>query len=323
MSTRLDRMRLNCRLVTRVLGEHVFAATLDLGNRLPGELVRARMVCIPILISVTRDLIDRKMRSPAVARGPSINAIAASLDLPFETVRRNVQRMVELNWLAIGPGGGVSLPEPMPRALADWCVDLGRRLRRATATMETLGASDPGALGAGVCDNSCTLAALDLFLIMAGTSQHFQLRYTELFLVHFVCSASVVHLNDEAPGTAPFARVDTAPDPAQRIFVPMSDLARVLGISRSTIYRLVSDAAGADLLERRGNGVRASDRFLTSPAYIEALELIAGRTATLLTRVERHRCGMGCTALDHVLRRPRPWRQSEATAQHAQHAAMG
>lgn len=318
MSTRLDRMRLNCRLVTRVLGEEVFAAILDLGNRLPTELARARMVCIPILISVTRDLIDRKMRGTAVSRGPSINAIAASLDLPFETVRRNVQRMVDLRWVAIGPDGGVSLPDPMPRALAEWCIDLGCRLRRAARTMEVLGARDLGTLGVGTCDNSCTLAGLDLFLIMAGTSKHFQLRYSELFLIHFVCTASVAHLNGEPPGTAPFARAETVPDATQRIFVPMADLARALGISRSTVYRIASDAAHADLFERRGNGVRASDRFLTSPSYIEALELVAGRTATLLSRVERHRCGMGCTALDHVLRRPRPWRQISTLSNSAQ-----
>lgn len=318
MATRLDRMRLNCRLVTRVLGEEVFAATLDLGNRLPPQLARARMVCIPILISVTRDMIDRKMRGAVVARGPSINAIAASLDLPFETTRRNVQRMADLGWLAIGPGGGVALPAPMPRALAEWCIDLGRRLRRAAVKIAALGGGSTPSLDFMTCDNSCTLAALDLFLIMAGTSNHFGLRYTELLLVHFVCSVSVAHLNDQPRGTAPFARVDTVPDAAERAFVPMAELARLLGISRSTVYRLVSDAAQADLFERRGNGVRASDRFLASTRYVEALELVAGRTATLFSRVEQHRCGIGCTALDQVLRRPRPWRQSSTLSNSAQ-----
>jgi hypothetical protein len=317
MAPRLDRMRLNCRLVTRVLSEEVFAATLDLANRLPPQLARARMVCIPILISVTRDMIDRRMRAPAVARGPSINAIAASLDLPFETARRNVQRMADLGWLAIGDTSGVTLPASMPSALADWCVDLGRRLRRAAATMEALGAVDTASLKIATCDNSFALAALDLFLIMAGTSNHFGLRYTELLLVHFVCSASVAHLNEQPQGTTPFARVDTVPDATARAFVPMADVARLLGISRSTVYRLVSDAAQADLIERCGNGVRASDRFLASAEYVEALELVAGRTATLFSRVERHRCGIGCTALDQVLRRPRPWRQRAARVQHA------
>ncbi len=317
MSTRLDVMRLNCRLVTRVVAEQVFAATLDLGARLPPQLARARMVCIPILISVTRDLIDREMRGPAIARGPSINAIASSLELPFETVRRNVQKMVDIGWIAIAETGGVSLPSPMPATLADWCLDLSRRLRRAAATMEALGATDRGSLGSGTCDNSCVLAALDQFLVMASTSKHFDLRFTELFLIHLVCSASVAHLNNQPSGTTPFARADTIPHAEERAFVPLAELARMLGISRSTVYRIVSDPAYAHLFDRRGNGVRASDGFLTSATYVEALELVAGRTATLFSRVERHRCGRGCTALDHVLRRPRPWRQSPGVAQHA------
>lgn len=318
MPTRLDVMRLNCRLVTRVIGEEVFAATLDLGSRLPPELARARMVCLPVLISVTRDLIDREMRGLPVTRGPSINAIAASLDLPFETVRRNVQKMAELGWIEIGANGGVSLPVPMQADLAIWCVELGRRLRRAAATMEALGATDPGSLGAGTCDNSCILAALDLFLIMAGTSKHFDLRFAELLLIHFVCTTSVAHLNTRAEGTAPFARADTVPADEERAFVPLPDLARLLGVSRSTVYRIASDTAHADLLERRGNAVRGSDKFLTSTFYIEALELVAGRTATLFSRVERHRCGLGCTALDHVLGRPRPWRQISTLSDRAQ-----
>jgi hypothetical protein len=197
----------------------------------------------------------------------------------------------------------------MQADLSIWCVELGRRLRRAAATMEALGATDPGSLGAGTCDNSCILAALDLFLIMAGTSKHFELRFTDLLLIHFVCTTSVAHLNASPAGTAPFARADTAPAEDERAFIPLPDLARMLGVSRSTVYRIVSDPMHANVFERRGTGVRGSGAFLTSPSYIEALELVAGRTATLFSRVERHRCGLGCTALDHVLGRPRPWRQ--------------
>lgn len=302
-------MRLNCRLVTRVIGEEVFAATLDLGARLSPELSRARMVCIPVLVSVMREMIDREMRGLPASRGPSINALAASLDLPFETVRRNVQRMAELGWIELGATCGVSLSIPMRAELAIWCVELGGRLRRAAATMEVLGATDPGSLGAGTCDNSCILAGLDLFLIMAGTSKHFDQRFAELLLVHFVCTTSVVHLNAEPAGASPFARVDTVPSDDERAFVPLSDLARMLGVSRSTVYRIASDSADAGLLERRGSAVRGSASFLTSAPYIEALELVAARTATLFARVERHRCALGCTALDHVLGRPRPWRQ--------------
>lgn len=315
--TRLDMMRLNCRLVARVLAQQIFAATLDLGACLPPQLARARIVCIPILISVTRDMIDREMRHLPVARGPSINAIAASLDLPFETVRRNVQRLADQGWVTVAEAGGVSLPSPMPPDLAEWCIALGRRVRTAAAAMEALGATERGVLGAAACDNSCVLAGLDLFLVMASTSKQFALRFAELLLVHYVCSASVAHLNARPSGTTPFARVDTVPGNEERGFIALADIARQLGMSRSTVYRIVSEDLGGDVLERRGNSVRASDAFLSSPDYRAALELVSGRAATLFSRVERHRCGMGCTALDHVLRRPRPWRQRAQRVQHA------
>lgn len=318
--TRLDMMRLNCRLVARVLAQQVFAGTLDLGARLPPQLARARMVCIPILISVTRDMIDREMRHLQVARGPSINAIAASLDLPFETVRRNVQRLVDHGWVTIADTGGVSLPSPMPAELADWCIALGRRMRTAAATMEALGATERGSLGSAACDNSAVLAGLDLFLVMASTSKMFELRFAELLLVHFVCSASVVHLNARPSGSAPFAHADTIPDAGERRFIALTEIGQQLGLSRSTVYRIVSEDVSANVFERRGNSVRASDAFLGSPNYLAALELVAGRTATLFSRVERHRCGIGCTALDHALRRPRPWRQRPSSVQHARSA---
>jgi len=318
--TRLEMMRLNCRLVARVVAQQIFAATLDLGARLPPQLARARMVCIPILISVTRDMIDREMRHLKVGRGPSINAIAASLDLPFETVRRNVQRLANQGWVTIAETGGVSLPSPMPPELADWCIALGRRMRAAATTMEALGATERGSLGSAACDNSAVLAGLDLFLVMASTSKVFELRFAELLLVHFVCSASVAHLNARPSGSAPFAQADTVPGSEERRFIALTDIGQQLGLSRSTVYRIVAEDVSANMFERRGNAVRASDAFLTSPNYLDALELVAGRTATLFSRVERHRCGMGCTALDHALRRPRPWRQRAARVQHARSA---
>lgn len=300
-------MRHQCRLVTRVIGEQIYAATLDLGERLPPSLARARMVCIPVLISVARDMIDREMRGLGRGRGSSINAIATSLDVPFETARRNLHRMAELGWVDIDEG--VTMPYPMPTPLAEWCVEVGHRFRTIAHQIAELSDVETNVLGEQRCDNSTILAGLDLFLIMAGMSKHFDLRFAELLLIHFVCTASVVHLNEEPAGSAPFATAETVPDPSERRFIPINDLAQIFGVARSTIYRLISDPVLAAMLERRGNGVRGATTLLGSDLYIEALQLVSGRTATLFSRIERHRCGMGCAALDHTLRRPRPWRQ--------------
>ncbi|QDX24873.1 hypothetical protein FPZ54_01730 [Sphingomonas suaedae] len=310
MATRLEAMRDNCRVVTRVVGEELYAAAIDLAERLPEDVQRARLICLPIVMSITRDMIDREMRSLATQRGPSINSIATSLDLPFETVRRNILRLHAANWVEIGEAGGVTLPNPVPASLATWCVELGGRLRRIAERIEALGATDPRPIGDGSCDNSCILGALDLCLAMAGTKKHFGLRFTELLVVNFVCTASVVHLNAGGAGTNPYAEPDTVPPDAERAFIPLDELAKTIGVSRSTIYRIVSNAERSNLFERRGYAVRPAASLLGSPTYVQALQLVAGRTATLFSRIERHRCGLGCTALDQVLGRPRPWRQT-------------
>lgn len=308
MGTTLDAMRRNCRLITRIVAGELFPATIDLGNRLPADLFRARMVCIPVLFTVARDQIDRQLRGLPVARGPSINAVAASLDLPFETVRRNVQRMAELDWIDIGETGGLALPDPIPATLTDWCLDLAARMRRAATAIADQGVADADRFTDLSCDHAAALAGLDLMLAMASTASLFELRYAELLLVHFVCNASVAHLNASPAGTAPFAQVDTVPDASARSFVPLGDLSRALGLSRSTVYRIVSQGSQAQFFERRGHGVRATEAFLTSPTYVEALEMVAGRAAMLLSRAARHRCGMGCAMLDSAMPRTAPWR---------------
>jgi hypothetical protein len=300
-TSRLDAMRRDCRLVARVVSAEIFAATLDLGTRLPPDLFRARMVCIPILISVTRDQIDRTIRGVDPGRGPSINAIAASLDLPFETARRNVQRMVECGWLRISDLGGVALPDPMPEALGRWCRDLDSLLPRAAARIARLSSAAERFHPVYGCDKAAMLGALDLFLVMASTSSLFDQRFSDLLLIHFVCNASVAHLNSDAPGAAPFARRETVPTSDDRAFIPLARIADTTGASRSTVYRIVSQCVGAQVFERRGNAVRASVPFLASPLYAEALERVAGRTATLFSRLERHRCGAGCAELDAAL----------------------
>ncbi|MFL9842226.1 hypothetical protein ABS767_14735 [Sphingomonas sp. ST-64] len=291
-----------------MVGEELYAGAIDLAQRLPTEVERTRLICLPIVMSITRDMIDREMRGLGTLRGPSINAIATSLDLPFETVRRNILRLHDADWVEIGEAGGVTLPNPVPPTLAHWCVEVGERIRRIAERIEALGATEPRSIGDGMCDNSCILGALDLCLAMAGTKKLFGLRFTELLVVNFVCTASVVHLNASPSGTNPYAEAGAVPPDAERAFIPLDELAKTIGVSRSTIYRIVSNAERADLFERQGYAVRPAASLLTSPLYIQALELVAGRTATLFSRIERHRCGLGCTALDQVLGRPRPWR---------------
>ncbi|WP_293682639.1 hypothetical protein [uncultured Phenylobacterium sp.] len=107
------------RLAARLAMEHFLRTALGLANMLPGEDLLTMLVHRAIVTANLAHLdVDPSVRQYAtlaaappdeVRRPVSVRAIAASVGIPFENVRRRVQRLVELG-LCRRVRGGMILP---------------------------------------------------------------------------------------------------------------------------------------------------------------------------------------------------------------------
>jgi hypothetical protein len=180
-----------------------------------------------------------EMRRPA-----SINAIATSLRLPFETVRRRVGHLAEAGVCALKPSG-VIVPQAATssppyraalRAQYDGLQVLYGRLR-------TIGALEPPP-PAEPWRGDLPVRLVGRYVV------EFALRFTELTLEHVgdpvttLTFLEIIHANTESlpdeegggDGREPLAYV---PD-ARRIPVTVSDVATRLGVPHETVRRHVA-----------------------------------------------------------------------------------
>lgn len=216
----------------------------------------------------------------------SINALAASLGRPFETVRRHANALVEdalvtrsADGLCVGLG---SVVEPRVAALVDCCHDrMVALVDQAQRLGDTLTGSYPGTaydprIGIGL--------ALDLLL--AALECHGQREDNPLRL------ALLLTLERAALRAA----LDTAPARVIRT----SDLARMLDLPYATASRNVDALVARGLIGRDGGHLApvADDRAAAARAAL------AGRARLLIARLAQ--AGFPMTAPTTALIRPRP-----------------
>jgi DNA-binding Lrp family transcriptional regulator len=266
----------------------MFAAVLDLADRLPPDLQRARINGVAALVALTRDALDRQARGIR-EHGQSINGLAASLGLPFETVRRHVHRLIAAGWLVRSANAAIHVD--LDRSpIRDWCAGLPQRLQRITDDLDRAGIATPDRLRLPDCEPALVRTALDLILSMASAAPMFDMSFGETLFVHFVCGNSVSRLGNDMALAATISAANAPPPDPLRAFVPLTAIAVRLGISRSTAHRLAAKGVEVGFLERRGASMRATGEFLAGDLFVDALRSQAGSAATLLTRLHRHRC---------------------------------
>ncbi|MBX3593098.1 hypothetical protein [Sphingomonas sp.] len=270
----------------------MLSSLADLSGHLPRQTSRMRMVSIPIIVSLMHDDLDMRLREAAPSRGSSINGIAGSLDIPFETARRVVRRLIAAGWLVFSPTNAVMVGE-CPAALA-WRATLADRVRSAGGDIDRTKIAPDHPIGQIACDLAAQMVMLDLLHLIAGLVRNFGYGYAEIFFLQYVCALSVRRLATD-PGLAARLsfRENMLPD-EYRDFIPIPRIANDLHMARSTIYRLVRECLDGGAIERDGNAIRPTAIFLASDAYAHSMDLIASRTATLMARAERHVCAQGC-----------------------------
>ena len=200
-------------------------------------------------------------------RPVSINAIAMSLNLPFETTRRRVAKMVTRG-LCIQSSKGlristaVELAPRLTSLIADNFQDL-RQLRRDLRALAPELLFEPGTDR----DNTVREATVEEpYRAALRASMSFMLRFIEPVheltgdLLNGIILLTIGHANVQHVATDPalmakFAANETPIPDEELKAIPVQALARILNLSFETTRRRVRAMEAAQMVARRADGV--------------------------------------------------------------------
>jgi DNA-binding Lrp family transcriptional regulator len=251
----------------------------DLG-RLDAPLLDALLVAAIIEANVARLNGQPALQSayalldnapPDELRRPvSINALAASLGIPFETVRRHVNRLISQGFIATAPGG-IYVPTSVlvsPQFVTA-AVDRYRRVRRfyedlvAGGAIEAMPAPPPPAGHPQAPIRAVGRILGDYFFrTMSSLHQIVPDPLTGLLLLD-VIRASTEHVPS---GQAAGAMRQGWISDAERTPAPVAQLARRLGIPYETARRRVGSLVEQGFCRRERGGVLLASAYRESAA---------------------------------------------------------
>lgn len=231
------------------------------------------------------------------AKAISINALAASLGRPFETMRRHIHALCDLGLCVRGPAG-VTVAEAAHERPAT--VALFRTnhdaLVRLVEDIAWFGLPLPEVRPHLSYDWYSGLAAAhDVLLTGIEFHAHRFQSWTDMVLANAILCANArpfTYDRDLALAYADFGQ--PAPEQLRRP-VSTGAVARALGLPPSTAHRRVAAMIQEGVLVRRARGVMMADAVLTDPARIED-----SRTAMLHTRQILIRLAAGGFRFDAV-----------------------
>ena len=248
-----------------------------------------------------RDPPGSGMRRPV-----SVNAVARSLGLPFETVRLRIHRREALGLCERTPAGvvvparavsGPVVTQSWQGAHASLCDCLGR-LQSAGVDLEALARliDDTPVATAGPPPPMLVLRiALDSVLRML---ERFGIAFGSLSRGYLFCSilsANTRHFDEPPYPTFAYAYNDTPPPDDQRRPVSIRGMARELGLPVETTRRNVERLAADGWLLQSASGLTIPAELLTSPKLSELGAAVNLNTTRML--VELRRVGLRFDAL--------------------------
>ena len=271
------------RLMVRLIAEMQLTMIAAGMRALDGDLDRA-----VIFMVVARASEMLSLHGAGHARGDgrsakaiSINALAASLGRPFETMRRHIHALCAMGLCTRSPAG-VSVPEAVhsrPEIAA-----LFRTSHDALVRM----AEDFAAHGLPLPEprrhlpydwHTGLAAAHDVLLTGIEFHAHRFQSWTDMALVNAILCADARTLLENRDLAAAYADFEVVPPDTLWRPISTGAIARALGLPASTAHRRVSAMVGAGLLTRRARGVMIAPVALADPASVED-----SRTALLHTR---------------------------------------
>ncbi|MGK0492288.1 MAG: DNA-binding Lrp family transcriptional regulator [Sphingomonas echinoides] len=225
--------------------------------------------------------------APTAIDGISINAVAMSLNRPFETVRRHVHALIS-DGLCQRVDHGVSVRSEI-LALPAFVTVLRLLHDHMVSVIEDLAHMGfplpPNHVDRFYDPNATIAAAIDLILAPFDYIRDSHASWLELVVVHSVATASANKITRDPELSRRYGEAYTAPPQDLREPIAITALARTLRMSYSTVRREVESAVAAGKLVRAGHGVLASDAYLISDVIVQAGERATAHCAHVLRRL--------------------------------------
>jgi len=261
------------RLLVRLLGEMQMTALASGIRTFDGDLDRA---IIFMVVARESELLSRHSAGYARygdggAKAISINALAASLARPFETVRRHIHGLCDQG-LCLRTRAGVTVPadvhdRPEIAGLFHLHHDALVRLVEDMAWFDVPLPEQRAQTGYGW--RTGLAAAQDVLLTGIEFNAHrFQAWIDMAILVAISCANARPFIYDRDVSLA-YASFAHAPGEAMRAPVSTGAVARALGLATSTTHRRVGAMIAKGIILRKPKGLIVSEAALNDPHAIE------------------------------------------------------
>jgi hypothetical protein len=219
--------------------------------------------------------------------GMSVNALAASLARPFETVRRHVNALIEVG-LCVREGQHVSAVADAARreTIAPVVGRLHDIMVRLAEDMASFGLPLPPARPRDAHDAQATVAAaIDMLLTAIEFHGPQHPEWLEVITYGTVMTANARPYTYDPVLANIYGESDTVPPEGLRMPVATTALARALHLPYSTMGRHIVRMVADGRLVRRDGGVMIATEWMQTPSQMVGARIMAERTAQIFARL--------------------------------------
>ncbi len=242
------------------------------------------------------------------AKAISINALAASLGRPFETMRRHIHALCAAGLCERGPAG-VTVPDAVhgrPEIAALFRCNHDA-LVRMVEDLRSFGVALPETRAHVSYDWHTGLAAAhDVLLTGIEFHAHRFPSWIDLVLANAILCANADPLVQNRDLALAYAEFGAPPPDGLSQPVSTGSVARALGLPPSTAHRRVAAMIESGILVRRARGVVLAESLLSDPDWIEESRTSMLHVRQILIRLAAGGFRFDDPAANYLDRRPEP-----------------
>jgi hypothetical protein len=276
------------RLLVRLLAEMQASSTARGLRVFDGELDRAVLFMVVARESGALSPLSGGHARPCESpKAISVNALAASLSRPFETVRRHINALIEQGLCVRTPAGVMTPAHVYERPEIAGLFRLHHdAFVRLIEDMVGFGIALPETRSQIAYDWRTGLAAAH-DVLLTGIEFHagqFD-SWIDMVLLGTVMCANARPFTYDREVSLSYSDFTRLPPESLRVPVPASAIARALGLPASTIQRRVNDMIRAGKLLRKAGGLMVTEAALNAQPAIEDSRTSTDHTRQIFTRL--------------------------------------